>query len=132
MRYLDCRFWCLVLALCMAGCRAGPPLAVSSIQIGRSLNADGTVGGFGTTFAPADTVYVAVVTSGAGNATLSVRWVYAGRVLGEPKKPVSYKDVAATEFHLQSATGFPLGEYTVQVFMDGQPVGTRTFTVEKR
>jgi hypothetical protein len=52
-------------------------------------------------------------------------------VLDEPKKQVSLKDGAATEFHLQSATGFPLGDYTVDVLMNGQPVGTRQFTVGK-
>jgi hypothetical protein len=58
--------------------------------------------------------------------------MYAGRILAEPKKQLSVKDVAATEFNLQSATGFPPGQYTVEVFMDGQPVETRKFTVETR
>ena len=131
MRFFTLPLQCLALAILLAGCGSGPPLAVSSVQLGRSLNADGTVGGFSTTFAPNETVYVAVLTSGAGDATFSVRWIYAGRVLDEPKKQVSLKDTAATEFHLQSATGFPPGDYTVEVIMNGQPVGTRQFTVGK-
>ncbi len=55
-----------------------------------------------------------------------------GRVVGEPKKQVSYRDDAATEFHLQSANGFPPGEYTVEAFFNGQSVGTRNFRVENR
>ena len=129
VHYWRCFF---VLVACVVGCRAGPPLTVTSIQLGRSLNADSTVGSFATTFDPADTVYVSVLTAGAGDATFSVRWMYAGNVVGESKKQVSFKDVGATEFHLQSATGFPAGHYTVEVFMNGQPVESRRFTVEKR
>jgi hypothetical protein len=124
--------WFVVLAACVAGCRAGPPLNVTSIQLGRSLNDDGTVGKFATTFAPGETVYVSVRTAGAGDATISVRWTYEGRVVADAKKPVSFKDVAATEFHLQGVTGLPPGHYTVEVFMNGQSVETRKFTVEKR
>jgi hypothetical protein len=132
MRLVNRWWWFFVLAACMAGCRAGPPLTVTSIQLGRSLNSDGTVGSFTTTFAPGETVYVSVRTAGAGDATISVRWMYGDRVVGEPKKEVKFKDVAATEFHLQSPMGFPPGHYTVEVFMNGQSVETRRFTVEKR
>jgi hypothetical protein len=121
----------LVLFAFFAGCGSGQTLRVTSIQLGRSLNADSTVANHTTTFGPADTVYVSVLTAGAGSATISVRWTYAGRVLDEPKKRVSYKDVAATEFRLQSAAGFPPGDYAVEVFFDGQSVGTRPFRVEK-
>ena len=113
------------------GCGSGEGLRVTSIQLGRSLNADATVAGHTTRFAPGDTVYVSVLTAGAGSATIGVRWMYRGRVLGEPKKRVSFKDVAATEFHLQSAGGFPPGDYTVEAFLDDQSVGTREFRVEK-
>jgi hypothetical protein len=121
----------LVLAAGVAGCRSGPPLRVTSIQLGRSLNADSTVGSFAATFAPTETVYVSVLTAGAGDATFSVRWMYGSQVVGESKKQVSFKDTAATEFHLQAATGFPPGLYTVEVFMNGQSVETRRFTVDK-
>jgi hypothetical protein len=130
MRLVNHWRWLVILAACVAGCR--PPLTVTSIQLGRSLNDDGTVGSFATTFTPGETVYVSVHTAGAGDATISVRWTYEGRVVGEPKKQVSLKNVAATEFHLQSPTGFPPGHYSVEVFMNGQSVETRRFTVEKR
>ena len=121
----------LVVFVCLFGCGSGEPLRVTSLQLGRSLNADGTVAGHTTTFTPNDTVYVSVLTAGVGSGTIGVRWTYRGRVVGEPKKQVSYKDVAATEFHLQSAGGFPPGDYLVEVFLDGQPAGSRDFRVEK-
>ena len=132
MRLINHWRWLFVVAACVAGCRAGPPLTVTSIQLGRALNADGTVGSFAATFTPGETVYVSVRTAGAGDATISVRWTYEGRVVDEPKKQVSFKDAAATEFHLQGTSGLPLGHYTVEVFLNGQSVETRRFTVEKR
>ena len=114
------------LVACLAGC--GSSLSVASIQLGRGVNADGTVAGHTTTFKPNETVYVAVLTAGAGNGTVGVKWMYEGRVVGEPTKPV--RGAAATEFHLQNAGGFPPGDYSVEAFLDGQSAGTRTFRVE--
>lgn len=122
----------IVLFAGLVGCGSSEPLRFSAIQLGRSLNADSTVGKFTTSFAPGDTVYVSVVTTGVGSATIGVRWTFAGRVLDEPKKKVSYTDVAATEFHLQTAATLPPGDYTVEVFFDGQSVGTRPFRVAKQ
>lgn len=33
---------------------------------------------------------MSVLTAGAGSGTIGVRWMYAGRVLGEPKNQISY------------------------------------------
>jgi len=118
----------LALAACLVGCGSG--LRVTTIQLGRAVNADETVAGHTTRFAPSDTVYVSIHTAGVGSGKIGVRWMYGGRVLGEPTKQVSYRDVAATEFHLQSAVGLPPGEYTVEAFLDGQSVGIRPFEVQ--
>lgn len=126
MRQFRLRLPLLVLFACLAGC--GSNLRVSTIQVGRSVNADNTVAGHTTTFKPDETVYVAVVIAGAGSGVVGVRWTYAGRVVGEPTKPV--RGAGATEFHLQNAGGFPPGEYSVEAFLDGQSAGTRTFRVE--
>jgi hypothetical protein len=128
MRALPTRLAIVALLALFAACGSG--LSVTGIQLGRSINADGTVANHTTVFKPDDSVYVSVGTSGVGSATLSVKWMYRGHLLGEPTKKVSYRDEATTEFHLQSATGFPVGEYTVEVFLNGQSVGTRTFRVE--
>jgi len=98
------------------------------MQLGRGVNADGTVAGHTTTFKPTETIYVAVVTAGTGNGTVGVKWMYEGRVVGEPRKSV--RGAAATEFHLQNAGGFPPGDYSVEAFLDGQSAGTRAFRVE--
>ena len=119
-----------VLVGCSTGCGSPHTLRVTDVQLGRSLNADNSVRESVARFRPHDTIYVSVLTAGSGAGTIAVRWLYAGHLVDQPKKQVSYKDAAATDFSLQSAGGFPPGEYSVEVLFDGQAVGTRTFRVE--
>lgn len=117
-----------VVALSGAACSRGP-LQVSAVQTGRSLNSDNSVGNHGTRFKPTDTLYVAVLTKGAGAGTLEARWLFSGRVVSEGKKDVSYPDDAATEFHMQYAGTLPTGDYTVEILLDGKPVESRKLEV---
>lgn len=127
MREWRARLGILVLLAGLVACESN--LRVTTIQLGRSLNADQTVAGHTTTFSPNQTVYVSVQVAGTGKGTVGVRWTYLDRVVGEPKKEVS--GAGATEFHLQNAGGFPSGDYTVEAFLDGVSAGTRTFQVVK-
>ena len=131
MRPLTVPVLSLLMLSFVLACGSGEELRVTGLQLGRALNADGTVAGHTTTFQPNDTVHASVLTSGVGSATISVRWIYRDRVLDEPKKQVSYKDVAATDFTFRSGSKFPLGDYRVEVFLNGQPAGTRVFRVEQ-
>jgi hypothetical protein len=119
---------CALVAICLSACGSG--LRVTAVQLGRSLNADGTVASHTTTFGRKDTVYLSVVTAGVGSGTMSVRWTYGNQVVSQGTRKVSYHDVAATEFHLQSADGFPLGDYAVEAFLDGQSIGKKTFRIK--
>jgi hypothetical protein len=121
----------VVLLASLAGCGLGQNLEFASIQLGRSIDPDGAVSANTTSFVPGDTVYVSVHTKGAGSGVIRVKWTMGTTVLGEPEKKVKYTDVAATEFHLQSAAGFPIGDYNVEVFFNGQPVASRPFHVRK-
>ena len=120
-----------LVAATLLACGLGQNLKFTSIQLGRAINPDGTVSANTTTFAPQDTAYVSVHTTGAGSGTIRVKWTLGSRVLGEPEKQVKYTDTAATEFHLQSADGFPVGDYNVEVFFNGQSVASRPFHVGK-
>ena len=114
-----------------AACRGREPIRAATIQLGRSLNPDNTVGSHTTRFKPADTIYASVLTTGSGAATIGARWMYAGQLVGEPKKDVKYRGDAATEFHIQNNAGFPPGDYSVEIFVNGVSAGTRPFRVEK-
>jgi len=53
-----------------------------------------------------------------------------GLVIAEPEKRVSMKGSGATEFHIAYSAGFPPGDYDIELFLNGQSVGTRHVRVE--
>ena len=118
-----------IAAALLTGCKPSEPLVVQTIQTGRSLNSDNSVGTHTTRFKPTDTMYVAVLT-GRGSGTIEARWSIGGRVINEAKKDVSTIEPAATAFRFQAADGFRVGDYTVEIFVDGKSVGTRNLRVE--
>lgn len=111
-------------------CSPTETLQLNTIQLGRSLNPDSSIGEHTTAFRRNDTVYVAVLTTAPGRGTIRVRWTYGGQLIDEPQREVVYRDAAATSFHLVNSGGFPPGNYSVEVFLDGESVGTRNFRVE--
>ena len=102
------------------------------LQLGRSINGDHTVGIHTTRFKPDDSIYASVLTEQTGSSTILARWSYAGKVVTETEKKVSYKGPGATEFHFESADGFLEGDYKVEIFIDGQPVASRDFRVQRQ
>lgn len=123
------RLAALAACVVLAGC--SQPLTVGTIQIGRSLNADSSIASLTTSFKPNETVYVAILNPERGEGTIGVKWYFGTQLLSEREKPVKFKGAGATEFHLQSAAGFPVGDYRVDVLLDGQPAGSRNFNVSK-
>lgn len=111
-----------------AGC-ANAPLSLANIQVGRSLNPDRSIASITTLFKPSETIYVSVQTTEAGSGTVGVKWLFGTQVIDEPSKQVSYDGPASTEFHMQNSGGFPAGDYSVEIFLDGKSVGKRVFKV---
>jgi hypothetical protein len=106
------------------------PLKVTTVQLGKTLNSDNSVGTHATTFKPRDTVFASVLTPASGSGTIETKWYYGSSKVSEMKKDVSYHGEAATEFRFHNSAGLPPGPYRVEVFLDGQPVGERAFRVE--
>lgn len=118
-----------LVVIVTAACNSGP-LKVTTVQLGKTLNSDNSVGTHTTTFKPSDTVFASVLTPASGSGTIETKWYYASSKVSEMKKEVSYHGEAATEFRFHNSAGLPIGPYRVEVFLDGQPVGERTFKVE--
>ncbi len=108
----------------------GGNLTARSMQVGKSLNSDNSVGTLTSTFKRNDTIYTALLTDGSGRGTISAKFTYGGRVIAEPEKRVSMKGSGATEFHIEYSGGFPPGDYDIELFLNGQSVGTRKVRVE--
>lgn len=119
----------VVIALAAAAC--SQPITVETIQLGRSLNVDQSVASQATTFKPNETVYVSALNSARGHGTIAVKWYYGSQMLSERSKQVKFQGAGATEFNISSATGFPEGDYRVEVLVDGTSVGTRNFNVRR-
>ncbi|MFN7977351.1 MAG: hypothetical protein U0P30_04390 [Vicinamibacterales bacterium] len=119
----------LAAATLAAAC--SQPLTVDTIQLGRSLNADQSVASQTTTFKPGETIYVSALNNARGEGKIAVRWYMGSQLLSERDKTVKFPGAGATEFHMQSAAGFPVGDYSVEVLLDGKSIGTRKFNVVK-
>jgi hypothetical protein len=113
---------------------ANAPLSVASIDLGKSLNPDKTIGERTTAFAPADTIYVSVATTGASSgSTLAARFTYGsdGQVVKEESRQIAPGGAATTEFHIAKPDGWPVGQYQVAISLNGTPAGSKSFEVSK-
>jgi hypothetical protein len=108
------------------------PLAVEDISLGKSVGADKSIAELATEFAPTDTFYVSVKTTGAApSAKLTALWTYEdGQSVAESSEAIAPTGPATTEFHVSKPDGWPPGGYRVQVFLDGKAVGTKEFAVK--
>jgi len=120
----------LLAALLMTSCGPSEPLNVVGIQTGKSLNSDHSVGIHAASFHPSDTMYVSVLSVGRGAGTITVTWTFGGRAIQTLKRKVSYNGQAATDFRFEAADGFPIGDYTIEVNVDGKTIETRRVKVE--
>jgi hypothetical protein len=118
----------LILAITLGAC--SKPLHVATLQLGNRLNGDSTVATHTTRFKPDDRIYAAVLTDDTGSSRIGARWTYNGQMVSEEERRVSYRGAGATAFEFKSASGFPVGDYKVEIIVDGQPVVSRDFRVE--
>ena len=112
----------------------GTALAVSAVEVGRTLNPDKTIGDNTETFTPMDTIYVSVATNGTSSgANLSARFTYGsdGQIVKEESRQIAPSGAATTEFHIAKPDGWPEGQYKVEVSLNGAPAGTKSFEVKK-
>jgi hypothetical protein len=113
------------------------PLKVVALGIGKSLGADKKVTAEADTFAPSDTVYAAVgTTGGSPGAKLTARWSWVSRSgaekpVGDETKTIAPTSDTSTEFHLTKIDGLTLGDYKIEILLDGTSVATKAFRVAK-
>ena len=116
-------------AVLLAAACSDDPLQLTNIQVGRALNPDRSIASITTLFKPNETIYVSVQTTGSAPGTIGVKWMYQGQVVDDPVKQVDYDGPDATSFQLQNSARFPEGDYRVEIFINGEQVGTRAFKV---
>lgn len=107
-------------------------LSVLDIDMGRHVGADQKISDKTDDFAPTDTIYASVHTSGtAKNGAVVGRWTFQdGAVVDEKTDTVTTNGDARTVFYIMRPAGFTKGKYTLHVLIDGKEVRTKDVTVK--
>jgi len=111
------------------------PVSVTGVALGKAIGADKRVTEATETFGAKDTIYASVETAGTGHGKLRALWTF---VKGDKTKKVDetvieIDAVAPTvnEFHVSKPSGWPKGDYRVEIFLGdaAAPAATKTFKV---
>jgi hypothetical protein len=115
-----------------------PPAAtvafrVTDVDLGKSITADKMIANSTDDFAPMDTVYVSVATEGTSpGAAIKARFTFQdGQVVDESTQTVAPAGPARTEFHIVKPSGWPVGNYKVEITVDGALAGSKDFEVKR-
>jgi hypothetical protein len=137
-----------VLALAACGKKEPPPAPVpaptpapapagvtlSAVTLGKAVGADKKVTAPTEVFAKGDTIHASIDTAGAGSATLVAKWTYTkdGKTVPvkEDSATITPTGPATTEFNISKADGWPLGDYQVEIVVDGKSAATQSFKVQ--
>jgi hypothetical protein len=97
------------------------------------MDADKKISDKTETFKPTDTIYVSVTTEGSSAAAkVTAHWTYKdGQVIKDEEKSIAPTGTATTEFHIVKTSGWPVGDYKVEVMLDGASAGSKSFKVAK-
>ena len=109
------------------------PINVATISLGKAVGPDKKVTAATESFNKNDTIYVAVDTTGAGDATLKAKWSYLQgdkpTLVNESSQTVIATGPATSEFHISKPDGWPTGNYKVEIMLNDKPAGTKKFVV---
>jgi hypothetical protein len=143
-----------LLLLGVQGCKKEPPpppptttmvtippttqpavVSVSAVTLGNAIDANKKITTAVDTFTPKETVYASVDTVGTGPAKLRALWSF---VRGEQVAKVDESTIeisptgpSTSEFHVSKPSGWPKGDYKVEIFLNDAavPAQTKTFKV---
>jgi len=135
---------CAALLLVATGCGSKPAdtgttgttgttvVKVTDVSIGRAIGGDKAISDSTDNFRPNDTIYASVATEGtAPSAALRAKWTFEdGQTVDESTRTIAPAGRERTEFHISKPNGWPAGKYKVEVFLNDQSAGTKTFDVK--
>jgi hypothetical protein len=109
-----------------------PAVAIVDVQLGNALGPDKKVQAAADTFKPTDTIFAVVSTEGsAATSVIAVKWTYQdGQTVKEDSRTIAPTGPATTEFSIQKPSGWPRGDYKVEVSVDGKPGPSKSFKVQ--
>jgi len=106
-------------------------VTVSSVQLGSKVDENNKIAASGDSFAPKDSIYASVDTTGTGTGTLAANWTYQdGQTVHEDSKMLTTNGPQTTVFMISKPSGFPAGNYKVDISLDGKQVASKDFSVK--
>ena len=113
---------------------APAPVSVGAITLGKAIGADKKVTAAMDTFAKGDTIYAAVESTGTGTATIKAKWTFhkgdKTADVSEASETIASTGPAVSAFNVSKPSGWPPGDYQVEIFLGDKSVGTKKFTVK--
>jgi hypothetical protein len=111
---------------------ATKPFSVGDIDMGRHVGADKKISDKTDDFAARDTLYASVhTTGGSAPVKLTARWNFQdGKVVKEQTETITGGPDADTDFHIEKASGWPKGKYTLHILTDGTEAKSKEITVK--
>jgi hypothetical protein len=111
------------------------PVTVTGVVLGKAIGADKRVSEPSDAFGANDTIYASVETAGTGHGKLRALWTFVkGDKTAKVDETVIEIDALAptvNEFHVSKPSGWPKGDYRVEIFLGDAtaPAATKTFKV---
>jgi hypothetical protein len=112
---------------------ASEEFKVGTVMIGKRISDAKLITEPTFQFAPADTVYVSIGTTGKSDSTaLTAVWRFqTGQTVDSSTQVIRPDGPENTEFHISRPKGWPIGTYNVTVFANGDSVDGKNFVVKK-
>lgn len=109
------------------------PVAVASLDLGKSVGADKRITNSESNFGPRDTIYASVGTTGTSSgATLTAKWTFqTGQTVDSTSQTIAPSGPATTEFHILKASAWPVGKYKVSIMLNGVPAMDKEFEIKR-
>jgi len=111
------------------------PVSVSGISLGNAIGEDKRVTASLEAFAAKDTIYAVVETTGTGHAKLRALWsfVKGNKTAKVDERTLEFESAApaVNEFHIAKPSGWPKGDYKVEIFLGdaAEPAAIKAFKV---
>ena len=107
-------------------------LSVIDVDMGRHVDTERKISDKTDDFAPSDTIFASVHTSGTATSSPVVgRWTFQdGTVVDEKTDNVTTNGDARTVFFIARPSGLTRGRYTLHVLVDGKEVRSKDVEVE--
>jgi hypothetical protein len=134
---------CAALVLAAAGCNkpantgttgttGSAAFKVTDVSLGRAIGSDKAISDKTDSFRPGDTIYASVATEGSAlSGTLRAKWTFEdGQTVDDSTRTLVPTGPERTEFHISKPGGWPAGKYKVEVFLNDQPAGAKSFEVK--